>query len=188
MDNSEFQNQNNNGIKNTNNFINVLERDVKVKRNLSIQYDVNNSILLEDPKFRTLLLTKHWFTFKDNDLYSKTIYNPFLKEKDYEKIQNIKNHHEMNIDALFYIGFIAYFLKIKNSFSKKQIKGLANKSFFFLSFPTILISYLSLGKPSFLRYKLNGIVLKDDELMQYTKLEIDLNLINKELNKYKIRV
>jgi hypothetical protein len=188
MAKSETKYEYNNERNKMNNSVNVLEKDVKLKRNLFLQYDVNNIMLLEDPKFRTLLLTKHWFTVKENDLYSKIVHNPILKEKDYEIIENIKNHHERSIDTLFYIAFIAYFFKIRSSFSQKKIKGLANKSFLFLSFPIILISYFCLGKPWYLNYRINSFALKNPELMQYTKLEIDLNLIDKELSKYKIRI
>jgi len=187
MANSDTQYHKNYENRKMDNFINVLEKDVKVKKNLSIQYDVNNTILLEDPRFRTLLLTKHWFTLKDNDLYSKIIYNPFLIEKDYEKIQNIKNHHERIIDTFFYISFLAYFLKIKNSFSKRKVKGFAKKSFFFMSFPIIVLSYFSLAKPLYLRYRINDFASQNEDLTKYAKLELDLKLINKELSKYKIR-
>ncbi len=170
-----------------NNFINVLEKDYKLKRSLLIEYDINNEMLLEDPKFRILLLTKNWFKVSKNDLYSKVIYNPYLKENDFEKIKNIKNHHEKNIDTIFYASYILYFFSLKKSFSNKKIKGFKKKGFYFLSFPIIILSYYSFVKSWYLNEKINRFVSNNKELIKYKNLDIDIDLINKELARYKIR-
>jgi len=183
----DFENNNNNQ-NNIDKFINVLEKEKKLKSNLFIQYDVNNSVLLEDPKFRSLLLAKHWFTINKKDLYSKIIYNPFLKEKDYRRIQNIKAHHEKNIDTVFFLTFIGYFFLIKNFFNKKKLKGFFRKSLYFLSIPTILIFHFSFIRPTFINWKINEFALNSKELEDYTKLDLDVNMINKELIKYKIKI
>lgn len=188
MDRSETEYKNNNVNNKMNNFVNIFEKEEKVKKNLFLQYDINNPILLEDPKFRTLIIAKHWFTIGDNDIFAKIIHNPYLKEKDYNIVKNIKNHHERNIDTLFYFSFILYFFKIRNSFSKKEIKGLMKKSILLFSFPILLISYSFVLKPWYLNNRINDFVIKNQELLSYTRLDIDLKLINKELSNYKIKI
>lgn len=172
----------------TNEFVNVLDKNNRLKKTIFLTYDVNNPMLLEDQRFRYLLLAKHWFRVDKNDSYSKIIYNPFLKKSHYDKIENVKNHHEKNIDAIFYVSFFGSLIFIKNSFINKKLKGIIKKSVYLFFVPSILISYYYLIKPYYLRKKLNNFISHDEYMSEYTKLELDEKLINKELLKYKIRV
>ena len=171
-----------------NNYINILDKKWRLKRTLLIQYEINNSILLEDPKFRLILLAKHWFNSDKNDKYLKIILNPFLKKKDFDIIENIRNHHEKNIDTFFYLSFAVYFLFIRTSFKKKMFKDLITKFIFLSSLPCFLISYFFYLKPNFLKIKLNEFIEKNDFLLPYMKMDIDQKLIDIELIKYKIKI
>ncbi len=171
-------------------FINIFDKDKKVKRNLELKYNINNSILLEDPKFRSLIITKSWFNTNSKDMYMKLILNPFIKNKDYEKIEKIKQHYENNINTLFYPIFILYAIWIKTLFSSstKKLNGIKIKFLAISSLPFFFIVNNYYLKPYYLQNKLNKIITEDENLKIYLDLKIEEKLINNELKKYRIKV
>ena len=164
-----------------NSFINILDKNNRIKRLIELKYEINNPILLEDPKFRSIIICKAWFNTSNKDMYMKLILNPFMKTKDYQKIEKIKEHHEKNISTFFYPLFILHIIWIKTLFSGKNLNGIKRKIVAISTIPFLFTLHNYLLKPFYLQEKLNKIIIGDEIFKNYLSLPLEEKLINQEL-------
>jgi hypothetical protein len=167
-------------------YVNVLEKNKRLKSNIIFNFRINNPMLVEDPRFRLLILSKYWFQLPRDELYLKVISNPFLEEKDFNNIEMMKSSQERTVGLFSCILTMISTVPLNKIFLKKNSK----MGKFLMTF-IIVGEYFTLKYFSNKIYKehfFNPLIEKDEKFNKYLTLSIDEKLVDLELKKYRIGI
>jgi len=137
------------------------------------KYSIDDKNIYHDQRILLLLYSLEWFKINENNYNLKIENHPLLLNKDfylYKEIQKKYKRTQIFLSCtLSWIGLMIFFNNYKGNFRKM----------FIYSSIIFSVGYYSFGKYS--AKKIYSLILNDNNLNKYFKLDIDLNLIKKEL-------
>jgi hypothetical protein len=146
------------------------------------RYNINDLGLLYDDKILLLIYAYEWFSIKENDLYNKVCYHPYLTVKDKKYLDSIYENQK----NIFYIQLVPFYFSLY-IFKRKYIKVSIRKSFkplatiYSLGLIYPIISWMFL-----ISYSMNEHIKQDNKLQNYFNLDVDRTKIQKDLLNFNI--
>ncbi len=145
-------------------------------------YSLSDNLMYND-RILLLLYTYEWFKISKEKKFEQAFYHPYLTKNDMEMIKHIRLKYFLllsTIDLFIYFSVVGYYsYKIKNK-PKIILFQIINV------FPTLAFGIYLWN--SLISKKMNKEVENISKLNKYTKLDVDLEKIIKELVNYNIKL